>query len=1213
MANIREIRPPGARTNALLTLGCALLLAVVSTAQAQTRGNVFPPSLNYAPAAGTSINLNLSGVTGSASILVTPVGGMGTGSFATMGLSCSLTGPDQGSFSVAPSSFNFLPGSPAASIGLSCAAGISPRTATLFCNEAPGGSTGQSRSWPLQCPPLPPTTAPSLSFNPAPGSPVTFSSSSNLVGATANGSIRITPSGGFGTGFGATTQFNNCTVTGESVPGTFAGFQGASFTFVGATTAVQTLNLTATLRATAVTATLNCDQVVPGSPLRGSPFVIPRSWPLQVNAGTQPVANLRLLKTASAQQVQVNEEFSYNVQASNAGSSPEFGLIVIDQVPSALTVLSASGPDWTCRIDGNTVDCRLPELIGGRSADFNIQVRAPATPRSISNSARMTSLSNSTALVSSATVDVVAPPPEPVDLAIDKTDSADPVRTGSNFSYLLTVSNLGAGAATGVRVEDVLPAGLTLVAATGPGWTCNGSSTVSCTLAGSLAAGASASVSIEVTAPAQATNLSNRATVSSNEPDSNSANNADTESTSITAEPPPPPPLRADLGISATAVPGSVLTGQNVSFEVAINNIGPDPATAVIFDGTLSAALEALGASGNGWTCTVTARQIVCTRASIGVNATENLTISARVLPGATGSADMALRAVSSVTDPVPANNQGQVAVSYQAGGADVSIVKTDSVDPVAAGAQYSYTLTVSNAGPEAASGVVVSDTLPAALSFVSASGAGFACTNTAGTVRCTLANPLAAGASAAATIAVRAPTSGSSISNEGVVSASTNDPNQANNRSTQTTQINDRTVEQISDLLDEAAVDPASEAALPVVSAECADPASALAAVCEEIVDAADDGRIGEVTDALRAIAPDEVLAQQLVLREIATTQFFNVDARLNELRRGGGGFSLSGLTVNSGGQAIPLSLAGEALQAALGYGDDEGGLISPWGFFVNGNITDGKQDLRNASGRVGVDYSSRGITAGIDYRLSNRSVVGAALGYAKFTSDVNTGSELDAKSLLLTGYGSYYVNDRFYVDTRLTYGNVKLDQTRSIRFRVGGLQVDELARGDADSTQLTLATSMGYHLNYGAWTVTPNLGLRYIRNDVDAFTETGAGAYNVSYRDQSFKTTQLSLGVQIGRAISLDTGVLMPQFDFSLNNENSDDPQAQANLVNGSPSQLFRLDQQGTDSSYGSAGLGFVYLMANGRQAYVSYRHTFGNDDFDRGSLNLGGRFEF
>ena len=1199
---------------AAVRLLCGIaLIAALTPLQAQTRG-VVPPSLSYNPPPGTPINLSLGGFggTGGASIQVTPVGGSGSGSFATTGLNCTITGNGAAAFSVSPSSFSFMPGSSSATIGLSCNAGQSPLLATLLCNESPGGSTGPQQSWPLQCPaalPIPPN----LNYDPSPGSTITFSPGSGLIGTSTTASIRITPSGGFGTGFAATAQFNNCRISNESVPGTISGFQGTSFTFVGATTAVQTLNLSATLRASAVTGTLTCDQVLPGGGQRGSVIITPRSWPLQVAAGTQPAANLRLLKTASAQQVQVNEEFSYNVQASNVGSSPEFGLVVIDQVPSALTILSAAGPDWTCRVDANTVDCRLPELIGGRSADITIQVRAPNTPRSIANTARMTSLSTSTALVSSVSVDVVAPPPTPVDLAIDKSDSADPVRTGSSFSYLLAVSNLGAGDATGVRVEDVLPAGVTLIAATGPGWTCSGSSTISCTLTGVLAAGASSSVSIEVTAPSQATTLNNRATVSANEPDSNSANNADTESTSITTEPPPPPPLRADLGISGNAVPASVLTGQNVSFEIAVGNIGPDPATAVLFDGALSAALEAIGASGNGWTCTVNARQVECTRTSIAVNATESLTVTARVLPGATGIADMALQVTSSVTDPVLANNASRVAVSYQAGGADLSIVKTDSIDPVAAGAEFSYTLTVSNAGPEAASGVVVSDTLPASLSFVSASGAGFTCANTAGTVRCTLATPLPAGASAAATIAVRAPTAGSSISNEGVVSASTNDPNLANNRSTQTTQINDRTAEQISDLLEEAAVDPASEAALPVVSAECADPSSALADVCDEILDAADDGRTGEVTDALRAIAPDEVLAQQLVLREIATTQFFNVDARLNELRRGGGGFSLSGLTVNSGGQSIPLSLAGDALQAALGYGDDEGGLISPWGFFVNGNITDGKQDLRNASGRVGVDYSSRGITAGVDYRLSNRSVVGAALGYAKFTSDVNTGSELDAKSLLLTGYGSYYVNDRFYVDTRLTYGNVKLDQSRSIRFQIGGMQVDELARGDADSTQLTLATSMGYHLNYGAWTVTPNLGLRYIRNDVDAFTETGAGAYNVSYRDQSFKTTQATLGLQIGRAVSLDTGVLMPQFDFSLISENSDDPRAQASLANGSSSQLFRLDQQGSDSSYGSAGLGFVYLMANGRQAYISYRHTFGNDDFDRGSLNLGGRFEF
>lgn len=1191
---------PGGATGQLRswTLQCPPLPAAV------------PPSLAFAPAAGSTINFPLSGTTGSATIAVTATGGVGTGVGATTSLSCGLSGSDQASFSLNPTSMSFLPGAPPRQFALSCNAGTAQRNAQMYCTESIGGATGSTRYWTLQCPPLPPATPPNLTFLPAPGTPVIFSAGNGQVGSSASASIRITPSGGTGTGIAATAEFSNCSVTNETVPGTFSGFQNASLIFVGATTTAQTLNLSAILRATPVTATLNCNQFFPDG-LRGN--FIPRTWPLQLGAGTQPSAQLRLLKSVSAQQVQINEEFSYNIRVSNESDSTASGLVMIDQVPSTLTVLDASGSNWVCRTQDNTVDCRLAELLRGRSTDISIRVQAPATPRNISNTAQLTSIGNSNPVLSSASVEIKAPPTDAVDLAIDKSDSIDPVAVGANFSYLLRVSNVGSHVATGVVVNDVLPAGLTFIAANGPGWTCSGSSSISCTLAGSLVAGSSSSITIQVTAPTQATTLSNRASVSSSEPDSNTANNSDTESTTVTAEPPPPPQPRADVAVSAQVLTSPVLTGQTVSMQLAVNNAGPDVAPNVILNGAFAAAFEPTAASGNGWACAITGQQVQCTRSSIAIGASHDLAMQARMRPGSTGVADANFSVVSSLPDPQPGNNAARVVVSYQPGGADLSIVKTDSVDPVAAGTQYSYTLAISNAGPEAASGVIVSDVLPAALSFVSASGSGFTCSNTGGTVSCALSNPLASGANASVTIAVRAPTTGRSISNVGVVSATTMDPNPANNRSTQSTQINDRTAEQIRDLLDEAAIDPASAAALPVIADECINPSSALASVCAEIIDAADTGRIGEVTDALRAIAPDEVLAQQLVLREIATTQFFNVDARLNELRRGGGGFSMSGLTLNYGDQSVPLSLAGDALQAALGFGDEPGGLISPWGFFINGNITDGQQDLRYSSGRVGVDYSSRGLTAGVDYRLSAKSVVGAALGYAKFTSDVNDGSELDAKSLLLTGYGSHYINDRFYVDTRLTYGNVNLDQQRSVRFRVGGLQIDELAQGEADATQLTLATSVGYHLNYDAWTVTPNLGLRYISNDVDAFTETGAGEYNVAYRDQSFKTTQLTLGVQIGRAISMNTGVLMPQFDFSLNSENSDDPRAQASLVNGSSSQLFRLDQQGSDSNYGSAGLGFVYLMANGKQAYLSYRHTFGNDDFDRGSLNLGGRFEF
>jgi uncharacterized repeat protein (TIGR01451 family) len=68
-------------------------------------------------------------------------------------------------------------------------------------------------------------------------------------------------------------------------------------------------------------------------------------------------------------------------------------------------------------------------------------------------------------------------------------------------------------------------------------------------------------------------------------------------------------------------------------------------------------------------------------------------------------------------------------AVTAVAATADVSVSKVDSPDPVVAGSNITYTISVTNAGPDAASNVSLSDTTPASTSFVSVTpGAGWTC-----------------------------------------------------------------------------------------------------------------------------------------------------------------------------------------------------------------------------------------------------------------------------------------------------------------------------------------------------------------------------------------------------------------------------------------------------------------------------------------------------
>jgi uncharacterized repeat protein (TIGR01451 family) len=143
--------------------------------------------------------------------------------------------------------------------------------------------------------------------------------------------------------------------------------------------------------------------------------------------------------------------------------------------------------------------------------------------------------------------------------------------------------------------------------------------------------------------------------------------------------------------------------------------------------------------------------------------------------------------ASSPVPDPVAANDVASDTDTVTPS-ADLSIVKSDAPDPVTAGMPLTYTLTVTNGGPSNATGVQVVDTLPASVTFVSATPSQGTCASAGGTVTCALGN-LPATAIASVTIVVT-PLAGGSISNTAQVSAVEADPDPADNTAAQSTAV---------------------------------------------------------------------------------------------------------------------------------------------------------------------------------------------------------------------------------------------------------------------------------------------------------------------------------------------------------------------------------------------------------------------------------------
>ncbi len=145
-----------------------------------------------------------------------------------------------------------------------------------------------------------------------------------------------------------------------------------------------------------------------------------------------------------------------------------------------------------------------------------------------------------------------------------------------------------------------------------------------------------------------------------------------------------------------------------------------------------------------------------------------------------------------------------EIAYTIVLSGTDLSVTQADSPDPVNVASPLSYTLTVTNNGPDDATGVTLTDTLPAGTVFQSASATQGSCLQAGGVVTCSLGD-LVAGAGATVNIALTAPFSTGTITNNATVSGNEIDPIAGNNASSENTTVQNLNVSQLCYLVADA------------------------------------------------------------------------------------------------------------------------------------------------------------------------------------------------------------------------------------------------------------------------------------------------------------------------------------------------------------------------------------------------------------------------
>ena len=498
--------------------------------------------------------------------------------------------------------------------------------------------------------------------------------------------------------------------------------------------------------------------------------------------------------------VQAGSPITYTQVVTNTGSSAATTATFNENTPANTTFLSITPPTgWTC--SGFPPQCTNPSVAAGASGTFTVKYTVTAGTASgtvITDTATVNAANQSFGANSATATDVVATATQ-ADLALSTAATPPSVFAGNNITYTQTITNNGPAAASAVSFTEATPLNTTFQSVLAPaGWTCTtpavgSTGNVNCTDP-TLAVNATADIVIVVNVPSTvaAGSITANSSVTATTSDPTSANNSTTVVTPVT--------VACDLAVTNSGVPSPVAAGGQITYTQVVTNSGPSNCSTATFNeatpaNTTFVSVAVVNAGGGTWTCT--SAPIACSSSSVAPGSTGTITAIYTVSGTATAGTIISDTATVATTshDTNLSNNSATVNIAVASGTqADLSVTNSASPNPVAAGNNITYTQSVTNNGPAAATTISFTDPVPANTTVVSLTGpAGWTCSIATTPPSCTIGS-LAANTTANFTFVVKVTAtvaSGTTITETDSVS-SASDPNPGNNSATVNVQVAD-------------------------------------------------------------------------------------------------------------------------------------------------------------------------------------------------------------------------------------------------------------------------------------------------------------------------------------------------------------------------------------------------------------------------------------
>jgi large repetitive protein len=296
------------------------------------------------------------------------------------------------------------------------------------------------------------------------------------------------------------------------------------------------------------------------------------------------------------------------------------------------------------------------------------------------------------------------------DVTVTNTDGTNMYYAGQNSVYTLTVKNNGPTDAVHILVKNAVPIGIDPLNFS---WTgSNGSFGTGVKLQDVielLHSGESVVYTVTIAVPSDfAAIIINKATIFTTSTDPNENDN---EVTDIDVK-----AVGSDIRIVNTDNKNFYIAGQPNYYTVTVTNAGPEVATNVAVFFPAPAGTTITNWSGNNTSGT---NNLQDTIASLAVGATVTYTVSLDISAGFTGNLVTQVSATGDQQDLNPCTGCSDTDTA----GADIQIVNTDNTTLYIPGSSQTYTVTVTNNGPDAAENVHVVNTFPAGVTTGSWTG----------------------------------------------------------------------------------------------------------------------------------------------------------------------------------------------------------------------------------------------------------------------------------------------------------------------------------------------------------------------------------------------------------------------------------------------------------------------------------------------------------